>query len=530
MSAWELKMESLQRRASLLHGWGTLSGPLPEPEDARLVARADSGATLASLPVIFGRRTSAASDHQVEIDFVIYGPWNLSPEEGNTYHLILEWRDGKQSVLETKSPRAVATTGMLSRVRSTPWIHFCKRGLSLVRQGRLSVLADNARRVATTLFSTTRRLKPTLDWALAGGKSLILVIDHNLGGGANQYRKNLMAESDAQKQAYALLTVHHGLLSYQLTISRDGVTRHAYVDDLDTFFVHLGRQSVSRVIFNNVVSFPAPLVLAETLGNWLMRHPSVDLLFLMHDHFCICPSWLLLNDSGQYCGIPAKAVCDRCLPKNPARFIEFSKGISIVDWRTCWSRLLLRAGEIRCFSNATKELLLRAYPDTGLTSITVVPHKLDHVQLRRVRLQDKGFPVIGIVGEISTHKGAHVVIELAQFIARSNIKFELVIIGTIDSSVPAGVTVTGPYLPSRLPDILEEHGINVIFFPSIWPETFSYVTEELMEMNMPLLAFDLGAPGERVKQYPLGKVISLGDSKALLDTIYQLYQEHVVNV
>jgi glycosyltransferase involved in cell wall biosynthesis len=332
-----------------------------------------------------------------------------------------------------------------------------------------------------------------------------------------------------QRQSHALLTVHHGLLSYQLCVSRDGLLRHAYVDELGTLFKQLDRQNISRVIFNNIVSFPEPLALAEALANWLKQHPAIDFLFLMHDHFCICPSWLLLNDSGQFCGIPDTAVCDRCLPKNPARFIEFSKGVSIADWRACWSGLLLRADEIRCFSNATKDLLLRAYQDTELTSITVVPHKLDHVHLRRVRLEDKGFPVIGIVGEISLHKGAQVVAKLADFIALSRCQFGLVIIGTMDASIPDGVTVTGPYVPSHLPDLLEAHGVNVGFFPSIWPETFSYVTEELIEMRVPLLAFNLGAPAERIKQYQHGKVIPFGDAAAILDEIQQLYRAHVVN-
>jgi glycosyltransferase involved in cell wall biosynthesis len=53
--------------------------------------------------------------------------------------------------------------------------------------------------------------------------------------------------------------------------------------------------------------------------------------------------------------------------------------------------------------------------------------------------------------------------------------------------------------------------------PSIWPETFSFVAEELMSMQVPLCCFDLGAPAERVREYGLGRVIRETDAEAALD-------------
>jgi hypothetical protein len=48
--------------------------------------------------------------------------------------------------------------------------------------------------------------------------------------------------------------------------------------------------------------------------------------------------------------------------------------------------------------------------------------------------------------------------------------------------------------------------------PSIWPETYSYVTTELMRLNVPVACFNLGAPPERVARYPLGRVIERIDA------------------
>ena len=38
----------------------------------------------------------------------------------------------------------------------------------------------------------------------------------------------------------------------------------------------------------------------------------------------------------------------------------------------------------------------------------------------------------------------------------------------------------------------------------MWPETFSYVVSELMQMDIPIISFDFGAQGEKLKHYEKG--------------------------
>ena len=56
---------------------------------------------------------------------------------------------------------------------------------------------------------------------------------------------------------------------------------------------------------------------------------------------------------------------------------------------------------------------------------------------------------------------------------------------------------------------LEKNEINVILFPSIFPETFSYVTSEAMKMKMPIAYFDIGAVPEKLKSYKKGSLLGL---------------------
>ena len=62
-----------------------------------------------------------------------------------------------------------------------------------------------------------------------------------------------------------------------------------------------------------------------------------------------------------------------------------------------------------------------------------------------------------------------------------------------------------------LPEIVKRFNITKFFIPSIWPETFSYTTDEIMQMGYPIIVFDLGAPIERVRNYELGMVIDFNN-------------------
>jgi len=56
---------------------------------------------------------------------------------------------------------------------------------------------------------------------------------------------------------------------------------------------------------------------------------------------------------------------------------------------------------------------------------------------------------------------------------------------------------------------------------SVWPETFSYVTHELIKLKVPLFLFDIGAQGDTVRQYSLGCVAPLCNGSDLLPVLLE---------
>ena len=68
-------------------------------------------------------------------------------------------------------------------------------------------------------------------------------------------------------------------------------------------------------------------------------------------------------------------------------------------------------------------------------------------------------------------------------------------------------------------DLLEQHRVTLAMLPSVCAETFSFVTAEFMEMQVPLAVFPIGAPAERVAGYGKGLVISRIDPAVAVQEI-----------
>jgi len=84
--------------------------------------------------------------------------------------------------------------------------------------------------------------------------------------------------------------------------------------------------------------------------------------------------------------------------------------------------------------------------------------------------------------------------------------------------------MTGAYTHADLVDLIEANRINLAFFPSVCPETFSYVTEEMIRLDLPIVAFDLGAPGERLRGYRNGRLCPEVSAESALSTLLALHQ------
>jgi len=347
-----------------------------------------------------------------------------------------------------------------------------------------------------------------------------LIFDHNVGGGANYYRagvvERLINRGDEVLLAYYDLT----RLEYRIEHISSNWSAHIYTDSIENLVGIASLIKVGEIFINNLYTYKAPLdVLASILR--VKKVSKARLIMTAHDFMCICPEISLVDKDGKFCGIPPTGVCSKCLPENMSEILKYVSFRGIDEWRAAWGEFLGEADQVLCFSNSTISLIKKAYPDLDPNKFICQPHLVNYLPDHKPTVDLNSDMHIGIVGNITRNKGARVVEQMAKIIFENNLPIKITVIGTIlrEEDTP-GISVTGNFRHEDLPYLIERCGINLCLLPSICPETFSYVTEELMLLGMPLAVFNIGAPAERVSHYAKGLVLdNVGDAPAALDQL-----------
>lgn len=346
----------------------------------------------------------------------------------------------------------------------------------------------------------------------------VLIIDHDMGGGANHFRCEQVRALRAQGHPVLLLVPHLASLSYVLIEPAAMGERRRRFPDIETALAAL--PGCARIIVNSLVSFDDPGLILR----WLLSCPGgTHITFYLHDFHPVCPVWTLVDERGRYCGIPGPDRCRACLAANPAPFLGFIPAPDVGQWRKLWGDFLRRADRVVAFSRASVDVLRRAFPDLSSGDVEIKPHDTSYIKPDPVAF-DLSLPLtIGVVGHINLYKGAQIVAQMARIIETESLPARIVVIGSIDN-VPASAAlrVCGAYRSEQLPELLRRERVGICLLPSICHETFSYVTAELMAHRMPLVVFDLGAPAERVRDYPLGRIIQRVDAHCALQAIFEL--------
>lgn len=345
--------------------------------------------------------------------------------------------------------------------------------------------------------------------AAQAGKPAFVMIDNVIEGGAQAYSRELTANKLAA--GIPVLKLIDDFRSGELRAEwlYAGEERVLYYENYREWGRVLAGMQVAEVFLENIYSFRQPL---ELLG-WLAELPLTQELAVtvaIHDYFMLCPSLFLIDAQQRYCDLPPPEACERCRTR---LHTDFPTGAdTIADWRAVWGTLLRRADRILAFSSASAALVARVYPDCS-EKVDLQPHSLALFKPQPL-IPPLDAPLhIGVVGSISWHKGWEVVKGLCDVIEQHGLPFKVTVIGSLIPEFHSPcLRITGPYGRGELADRMRVSGANLFFFPSIWPETFSYVAHEIMACEVPFCCFDLGAPATSAKAYSQGCVLPLDAS------------------
>lgn len=343
------------------------------------------------------------------------------------------------------------------------------------------------------------------------GKHGVLFLNHSLGGGTQAYQDMQIKKRCSEERVYSAAVLADGqTLIVREHIGSDVVrgeeiARFDYRSMTESEYDRLLEAlQVDEIYINHLLGFHLPdfLLWNERCG--------VPYTMFLHDFLCVCPRYTLLNDKNVYCRNEKDLqVCEGCLRHGLPTAAQ-----DIRAWRGMMGQFLSMAAIVRAPSQDTAETIRAYYPQVP---VEIREHELPSTLHRTyqeefVRDPRKTVAVLGVIGYA---KGLDVVYALRDIIEREDIPVRLVVIGYTSRQngtykSPSGkFEVTGPYDSLQVSDLLARYRVSLVLIPSIWPETFSYTTSEAIASGYPVLAFDIGAPAERIKRMKAGETVSL---------------------
>lgn len=532
---WEIEAIKIEGRICYICGW--LFHPLMECRKIFLDLQSRKGSSNGSIELERGQpRPDVSLVHGLgpwtsHSGFIGIGSWKREPLPSDNLILRCEFSDGSTLRLPIREDLwhkpDLRTNSWFShfRQRTRSLRHYGRKMAGLIARGQFEALrekvvrqlSDRPKKDLLNTEKLSHLIQPT------GKETVHLVVDHRLGGGANQYRERLISDWLHAGESVLILSFMVSELRYIVIIRRAEESQSFYLNSGTDLLEMLHDIRLSDITYNTAVSFSYPEMIPGVLAS-LKDQCGGKLILLLHDYFMICPSNFLLNSDREFCGIPDPDICRNCLPNNPQGFSSLFQD-DIVSWRQSWSQVVRLADKIIAFSESSAQLFRKAYGEImQQKALEVIPHSVSYLETSPILIDDNPPFIIGIVGQIGFHKGAEVVRNLAAEIKQSGGEERICIIGTLESTAdPSIVRETGPYRHGDLAGVIQKSKASLMLVPSIWPETFSYVTEELIQLGLPVACFDMGAPAERIRKYRKGCILPSQHPADILKSLHSFF-------
>ncbi len=267
-------------------------------------------------------------------------------------------------------------------------------------------------------------------------------------------------------------------------------------------------------IHHSLNHHPAILELPARLG--------VPYEMVLHDYHWLCPQIALIRGDGRYCGEPQPSLpnCEACLLELGS---ESGEKITVAALRQRSGRLLAGARRVVAPSRDLAERYRRYFPFVTPEIVPwdrVAPPRMTQMpplpsagERKKVR--------VAVIGAIGPHKGYEELRACAEDAAARDLPLDFVVVGY--SSDDAGlfatgrVHVTGRYEEEEAEALIRQQGASCAFVSSVCPETWCYALSLAWQAGLPALAFDLGAPAERIRAQSGGSVLPLGSPPAAIN-------------
>ncbi len=327
------------------------------------------------------------------------------------------------------------------------------------------------------------------------GAGFVLSVNHARGGGTTRHERE--AAQPFARRGLALLQMRPGpnltvqLFAPQLLACPNLVDLSADPNGLLGDILAL--IPLREIHVHHLADFPPAL--GDTLVSLAQRH-GARLIVTLHDYHMVCPRINLVGASGRYCGEPDADGCNRCLQYDA----DGRAAGPIAAWRERHGRLVRAATEVRVPDVDMVPRLLRYWPRLKLS---VRPHEPGlHPPMPRPSTTPTRHVLV--IGALSRIKGYDVLKSLALSGPARAARLKLTLLGYSsddDGLRAAGVEVLGAYDDDALRRRIDAIDPDLIFIPSVWPETYCYVLSSAMMSGRRVAMFDIGAQARRARAH-----------------------------
>lgn len=230
----------------------------------------------------------------------------------------------------------------------------------------------------------------------------------------------------------------------------------------------------------------------------------------IHDYAWFCPRIVLIGRGDRYCGEPAVAACETCVADLGS---VSGEDIGVAALRDRSARLLAGARAVIAPSDDAAIRIRRHFPGLGVRVADHAGEDAEAALPAPERAAEARRRVV-VVGAIGVHKGYNVLLECARDAAERDLDLEFVLVGhSIDDRrllATGRIFVTGTYEPGEAVTLIRQQNATLAFIPSIWPETWCIALSEIWRAGLTAVAFDIGAPADRIRSAGRGSVLPLG--------------------
>ncbi len=350
------------------------------------------------------------------------------------------------------------------------------------------------------------RSRVNIEILIRQAKRYMLFVVHSWGGGTLKAAMDLAMQLSIEGEQVLFFTQKDGKLLLSRFDDDSLICEWPDDTDFDAIAYELSKLNIRHIHFHQTIGFTKRI---WDLPEMLKAPYDVTI----HDYFFACPRINLVDNREVYCGQPEVAICENCVKyaglEKHVQSVYRELGESVNRWREFHKERLSRA---RIIFVPSKDAASRIRRYFDLPNIVVKPHP-EPLQTIKIKppVKTDGILTVAMIGGIGVHKGYKQLLECAGYAHQNNLPIHFVVIGyTADDSAFSefsNVTITGAYEPEELPSLIKAYNCSAALFLNVWPETFSYTLSEAWQAGLYPIAYDIGAPAERIKEAGVGMVI-----------------------